>query len=268
MARFISRNRIPIFVFAIFLIIPLLSYAQTLPVPTIDLQLRGARTPGETTLGLQVLFLLAILTLSPSIIIMTTSFIRVSIVLSFIQRALSLQDIPPRAIIMGVSLFLSFFIMQPTLTQINDRALQPYLSGRIGVNDFYGNIEQPMRVFMLGALNSKSGMQNLDLMLQLSKSEQGIRELTRSGNIEEMTAIPTSAIIPAFVLNELTIAFKMGIALFIPFIVIDLIVASALMSMGMIMLPPVMISLPIKLLLFVAVDGWKLLTMQIVNSFG
>ncbi|MEK6795602.1 MAG: flagellar type III secretion system pore protein FliP [Spirochaetota bacterium] len=233
------------------------SFAQSIPIPFVDVRVKEAQSPREVSLGLQILFLLTILSLAPSIVIMVTSFLRVSIVLSFLQRALSLQETPPRAIIMGLSLFLTFFIMQPTLNEMNKRALEPYLAGKIGVNDFFGQVEQPLRKFMLTTLNSKGGMSNLDLFIYLSKK----------GSLKDPASIPTSVIIPAFVINELTVAFKMGIFLFIPFIVIDLIVAAALMAMGMIMLPPVMISLPLKLILFIAVDGWKLISYQLVQSY-
>ena len=234
-------------------------YAQ-IPIPTIDLNVTQAQTPQQVSLGLQILFLLTILSLSPSIIIMTTSFIRVSIVLNFVQRALSLQETPPRALIMGLSLFLTFFIMMPTLTQINREALQPYLNGSIGVNDLYGRGIQPLRMFMFNSLRGENGMKSLSI------SDTNIR-LREIQTVEDLNRIPTIVVVPAFIINELTIAFKMGIYLFIPFIVIDLVVASILMAMGMIMLPPIMISLPLKIILFVAVDGWKLLILQLVQSF-
>ena len=238
-------------------------YGQ-MPIPTIDLNIAQAQTPQQVSLGLQILFLLTILSLSPSIIIMTTSFIRVSIVLNFVQRALSLQETPPRALIMGLSLFLTFFIMMPTLTQINREALQPYLNGSIRVNDLYGRGIQPLRMFMFNSLRGENGMKSLDLFLSISDTNIRLREIQ---TVEDLNRIPTMVVIPAFIINELTIAFKMGIYLFIPFIVIDLVVASILMAMGMIMLPPIMISLPLKIILFVAVDGWKLLILQLVQSF-
>lgn len=235
-----------------------------IPIPTIGLNIQEAQTPQEVSMGLQIIFLLAILSLSPSIIIMTTSFIRVSIVLSFIQRALSLQDTPPRTLIMGLSLFLTFFIMMPTITEINQTALKPYLQGNMGVNDFYSTGMKPIRNFMFNTLRGENGMKSLDLFLSISDTNIRLREIETAADLD---TIPTIVLIPAFIINELTIAFKMGIYLFVPFIVIDLVVASILMAMGMIMLPPVMISLPLKLILFVSVDGWKLLILQLVESF-
>lgn len=235
-----------------------------IPIPTIGLNIGEAQTPGEVSLGLQILFLLTILSLSPSIIIMTTSFIRVSIVLNFIQRALSLQDTPPRTLVMGLSLFLTFFIMMPTISQINSSALQPYLQGNMGVNEFYSNGMKPLRSFMFDTLRGEGGMRSLDLFLSISDSGIALRDIE---SVADLDLVPTMVLIPAFIINEITIAFKMGIYLFVPFIVIDLVVASILMAMGMIMLPPIMISLPLKLILFVAVDGWRLLILQVVESF-
>ena len=154
--------------------------------------------------------------------------------------------------------------MMPTLTQINREALQPYLNGSIGVNDLYGRGIQPLRMFMFNSLRGENGMKSLDLFLSISDTNIRLREIQ---TVEDLNRIPTIVVVPAFIINELTIAFKMGIYLFIPFIVIDLVVASILMAMGMIMLPPIMISLPLKIILFVAVDGWKLLILQLVQSF-
>lgn len=238
--------------------------ANQIPIPTIGLNVTQAQNPQQVSLGLQILFLLTILSLSPSIIIMTTSFIRVSIVLNFVQRALSLQDTPPRALVMGLSLFLTFFIMMPTLTQINRDALQPYLQGTIGVNELYSTGIKPIRMFMFNSLRGANGMKSLDLFLSISGTNIRLRDIQ---TVNDLDSVPTIVVIPAFIINELTIAFKMGIYLFIPFIVIDLVVASILMAMGMIMLPPIMISLPLKIILFVAVDGWRILILQIVQSF-
>ncbi len=241
-------------------------YSQTpsFPIPSIGVNVAEAQTPSEVSLSLQIIFLLAILTLSPSIIMMVTSFIRVSIVLNFVQRALSLQDTPPRAVVMGLSLFLTFFIMTPTITQLNTVALQPYMNGEMNITEFYEKGIDPIRMFMFDTLRGQTGMGSLDLFLSIS--DTGVR-LSDLQSVEDLKKVPTTVLIPAFVLNEITIAFKMGVYIFIPFIVIDLVVASVLMAMGMMMLPPVMISLPLKILLFVAVDGWKILIMQLVESF-
>ena len=210
------------------LLMPIVAYAQDntqIPIPTIGLNVTQAQTPQQVSLGLQILFLLTILSLSPSIIIMTTSFIRVSIVLSFVQRALSLQETPPRALIMGLSLFLTFFIMMPTLTQVNNEALQPYLNGSIGVNELYSRGIHPIRMFMFNSLRGENGMKSLDLFLSISDTNIRLRDIQ---TVDDLNRIPTIVVVPAFIINELTIAFKMGIYLFIPFIVIDLVVASIL----------------------------------------
>ncbi|HQQ50867.1 MAG TPA: flagellar type III secretion system pore protein FliP, partial [Spirochaetota bacterium] len=211
------------------------------------------KTPKDISLSLQILFLLTILTLAPSIIMMMTSFTRVVIVLDFVRRALSLQQMPPTQVIVGLAIFLTIFIMSPTLTEINDKALQPYLKGQINNEEFYNKGMQPLREFMLKQTRKK----DIALFIELAKLE---RPKTQDD-------VPTYCLIPAFMISELKRAFEMGVYIFIPFIVIDMIVASALMAMGMIMLPPIMISLPFKIVLFVLVDGWNLLTYELVRSF-
>ena len=226
-----------------------------LALPYIDLNIREAQNNQEVVLSLQLLFLLAILSLAPSIVILMTSFLRIAIVFDFIKRALSLQQVPPNQILMGIALFLTLFIMWPTLETIYNDSLKPFAEGEIGLEQTYRRAEAPLRLFM---------------HRQMSGDAANIRLFMRMRNLPKpvsLADVPTYILIPAFVLHELTVAFKIGILLFIPFIIIDMVVASTLMSMGMIMLPPVMISLPFKLILFVLVDGWSLLTMEIVKSF-
>jgi flagellar biosynthetic protein FliP len=231
-------------------------------IPFIDLTVRNPADGQEVAFSLQLLLLLTVLSLAPSIIILMTSFLRVSIVLDFIKRALSLQQVPPNQVIMGVSLFLTVLIMWPTFTTIYDRALRPLSAGKINVETAYREAEAPLRLFMFSQMRNRDG--------RLSGGEQNIRLFMAMRGLDSpntLADIPTYVLIPAFILNELTVAFKIGIIIFIPFIVIDMVVASALMSMGMIMLPPVMISMPFKLILFILVDGWAMLTDQIVRSF-
>ena len=209
----------------------------------------------EVAFSLQLLLLLTVLSLAPSIIILMTSFLRVSIVLDFIKRALSLQQVPPNQVILGISLFLTIFIMWPTFSLIYENSLQPLSAGNISVETAFREAEGPLRNFMFRQMGSRP--QNIALFMNM-------RGLERPDGPDD---VPTYVLIPAFILSELTVAFKIGILLFIPFIVIDMVVASALMSMGMIMLPPVMISMPFKLILFILVDGWSLLTNQLINSF-
>jgi flagellar biosynthetic protein FliP len=231
-------------------------------IPFIDLTVRNPSSGQEVAFSLQLLLLLTVLSLAPSIIILMTSFLRVSIVLDFIKRALSLQQVPPNQVIMGVSLFLTVLIMWPTFSVINERSIRRLSAGEINVETAYREAEAPLKEFMFRQMQSRSrglssGERNIELFMAM-------RGLPRPNTLWD---IPTYVLVPAFILNELTIAFKIGIMLFIPFIVIDMVVASALMSMGMIMLPPVMISMPFKLILFILVDGWTLLTGQLIRSF-
>ena len=229
---------------------------EALRIPFLDLSLREPETGQEVAFSLQLLLLLAVLSLAPSIIILMTSFLRIAIVLDFVKRALSLQQVPPNQVLMGIALFLTLFIMWPTLNRIYEESYRPFSDGEIGIQEAYTNFEQPMRLFMYRQIHTNP--ESVRLFMRMS-------DLPRPANLSE---VPTRVLIPAFILHELTVAFKIGILLFIPFIIIDLVVASTLMSMGMIMLPPVMISLPFKLILFVLVDGWGLITRQLVASFG
>ena len=229
---------------------------QALRIPFVSLEIREPTGNEEVALSLQLLLLLSVLSLAPSIIILMTSFLRIAIVFDFVKRALSLQQVPPTQVLMGVALFMTLFIMWPTLTTIYDEAFVPFSEGEIGIEEAYREFEAPVRLFMYR---------------QMSANPDTIRLFMRMGNMPAPATfadVPTHALIPAFILHELTVAFKIGILLFIPFIIIDMVVASTLMSMGMIMLPPIMISLPFKLILFVLIDGWALLTQQLVASFG
>jgi len=184
-----------------------------------------------------------------------TSFLRIAIVLDFIKRALSLQQVPPNQVLMGIALFMTVFIMWPTFTTIYENSFRPLAEGEIGVAQAYREAEAPLRIFMYNQMHSR--IDNIRRFMAM-------RGLDTPNTLAD---VPTYVLIPAFILSELTVAFKIGILLFIPFIVIDMVVASALMSMGMIMLPPIMISMPFKLILFILVDGWGLLTEQLVRSF-
>jgi flagellar biosynthetic protein FliP len=224
-------------------------------VPFIDLSVRNPQNGQEVAFSLQLLLLLTVLSLAPSIIILMTSFLRISIVLDFIKRALSLQQVPPNQVLMGISLFMTIFIMWPTFETVYNNSLRPLSQGELSAEEAYREAEAPLRLFMYRQMAGKPD--NIRLFMAM-------RGLDRPDSLAD---VPTYVLIPAFILNELTVAFKIGILLFIPFIIIDMVVASALMSMGMIMLPPVMISMPFKLILFILVDGWGLLTDQLVRSF-
>lgn len=231
--------------------------AQTaeLPFPFVDVNVRPAEGNREVVLSVQLLLLLTVLAIAPSILILMTCFLRLAIVLDFIKRALSLQNAPPNQVLMGLALFLTVFIMWPTLTDIYENSLKPFGDGSIGLAEMYTKAEKPLRLFMFRQMGNDA--ENIRLFMSMAK-------LAKPATLAD---VPTWVLIPAFVLHEMTVAFKIGILLYVPFIVIDMVVASTLMSMGMIMLPPVMISTPFKLILFVLVDGWGLITMQLVRSF-
>lgn len=224
-------------------------------IPFLDLSLRDAQSNQELALSLQLLLLLGVLSLAPAIMILTTSFLRLAIVFHFVKRALSLQEMPPNQVLAGVALFLTAFIMWPTLEAINRDALQPYANGELDNAQLLQRAERPVRDFMFRQLGDDAD--NIRLFMRL-------RELPKPATRAD---VPTYVLIPAFILHELTVAFKIGVLIFIPFVIIDLVVATTLISMGIIVLPPVLISLPFKLLLFVLVDGWDLLTMQVIGSF-
>jgi len=223
--------------------------------PYIDLNVREAQTNKEVSLSIQLLLLLTVLALAPSIVVLMTSFLRIAIVFDFVKRALSLQQVPPNQVLMGIALFLTIFIMWPTFMDIYNNAFKPFSEDKIPIEELYSKAESPLRLFMFKQLHGN--YENVKLFMNMQK-------LPRPKTDKD---VPTYILIPAFVLNEMTIAFKIGIYLFIPFIIIDMVVASTLMSMGMIMLPPVMISMPFKLILFVLINGWDLLIRQLVESF-
>ncbi|MEB3237713.1 MAG: flagellar type III secretion system pore protein FliP [Candidatus Sericytochromatia bacterium] len=203
--------------------------------------------------SLQLLALLTVLSLAPAILVMMTAFTRIVIVLSFTRQALGTQAMPPNQVMVGLALFLTLFVMTPTLQRIQKDALEPYQTGRITQGQALKAAEGPIRAFML----RQTRQRDLGLFVRLAKIERPRRP----------SDIPTWVVVPAFVTSELKTAFQMGFTLYLPFLVIDLVVSSILMSMGMMMLPPVMVSLPFKLILFVLVDGWHLLARGLVQSF-
>ncbi len=223
------------------------------PLPKITLGVESAQKGSDVAVSLQILLLLTVLTLAPSIIMMMTSFARTVIVFSFLRHALSLPQIPPNQIIIGLSLFMTLFIMYPTWNTMYTEGIKPYVENKTDLDTAYKKSIQPLREFMLRQTRDK----DLALFVHMAK-------MPKPATVDE---IPTHVVIPAFIISELRIAFQIGFLLFIPFLVIDMVVASLLMSMGMMMLPPVMISLPFKVLLFVLVDGWYLLVMSLMQSF-
>jgi flagellar biosynthetic protein FliP len=223
------------------------------PLPSVKIAIGSAASPQDVSLTLQILFLLTVLSLAPAILMLTTSFTRIVIVLSFLRQALGTQNIPPNQVLLGLALFLTFFNMNPVFTQVNDQALQPYLRGEIKQELALKKALAPMRDFMFRQTRQK----DLALFVYLSKSP-------RPATPDD---VPTLVLIPSFVISELKTAFQMGFLIYIPFLIIDMVVASTLMSMGMLMLPPVTISLPFKILLFVLIDGWHLIVRSLMTSF-
>jgi flagellar biosynthesis protein FliP len=230
------------------------AWGAPVPLPSLNIGVGTATRPGEVATTVQIFLLLTVLSLAPSLLIMTTSFTRIVVVLSFLRTAMGTQQAPSNQIILALALFLTFFIMTPVWQQINQEAYQPFKSGVISQEQAFDKAVAPVRKFMLAQTREK----DLALFVSLSKQE-------RPRNADE---IPTLTIIPAFMISELRTAFQIGFLIYIPFIVIDMVVASVLMSMGMMMLPPVMISMPFKILLFVLVDGWGLVIGSLVKSFG
>jgi flagellar biosynthetic protein FliP len=224
-----------------------------LPVPALKIGLGEAKNPGEVSTLLQILMLLTVLSLAPAILIMMTSFTRLAIVFSFLRHAIGTQQMPPNQIILGLALFLTFFIMTPVWQTVKETAWDPYMNKKITQEQALEAAAKPVRSFMFKQTREK----DLALFINLAK-------ITKPKNTED---IPTMVLIPAFMISEMKTAFQIGFVLFLPFLVIDLVVSSVLLSMGMMMLPPVMIALPFKVLLFVLVDGWHLIVGSLVKSF-
>jgi flagellar biosynthetic protein FliP len=228
--------------------------AEPLSVPTVSVGLGKVSKPGDVSTALQIFLMITVLSVAPGLLIMTTSFTRVVVVLSFLRTAIGTPQAPSNQIVISMALFLTFYIMSPIWQQINTDAYKPYKAGVISQEQALEKAVYPVRKFMLSQVREK----DLALFLSLSK-------MPRPKNAND---IPTLTIIPAFMISELHTAFQIGFLIYIPFLVVDMVVASVLMSMGMMMLPPVMISLPFKLLLFILVDGWSLVIGSIVKSFG
>ncbi|WP_420872082.1 flagellar type III secretion system pore protein FliP [Cohnella rhizosphaerae] len=220
--------------------------------PIIDISLGDGTQPvGASSLSL--LLMLTVLSLAPSILVLMTSFTRIVIVLGFVRTSLGTQTTPPNQVLIGLALFLTFFIMAPTISQVNEQAVQPYLKGEISQTVALEKASVPMKAFMYKHTREK------DLLLFLN--------YTKTAKPASYQDIPITVLVPAYAISELKTAFQMGFMIFIPFLVIDMVVASTLMAMGMMMLPPVMISLPFKILLFVLVDGWYLIVKSLLTSF-
>ena len=224
-------------------------------MPSISLQLAAGQTePEKVSVFLEILFLLTVLSVAPAIVLTVTSFTRIIIVFSFLRHAMGTQQMPPNQVLAGLAIFMTVAIMAPIGKQINDQALQPYLNEEIGYKEALKLAEQPLRKFLFKHTREK----DLSIFFSIAKME-------RPRNKED---VPTMILIPAYLISELKTGFQIGFLLYIPFLILDMVVASILLSMGMMMLPPVMISMPFKILLFVMVDGWNLLVGSLVNSFS
>jgi flagellar biosynthetic protein FliP len=241
-------------VLAAFLAVPAAAWAQGLPIPTIKIGVGEAKDAGEVSILIQILILLTVLSLAPAILIMMTSFTRLVVVFSFLRHALGTQQMPPNQILIGLSLFLTFFIMTPVWSTVHEKALVPYQEKKITQGQAVDEALKPVRQFMFKQTREK----DLALFVNMAK-------IAKPKNKEE---IPTTVLLPAYMISELKTAFQIGCLLYIPFLIIDMVVSSILLSMGMMMLPPVMISLPFKALLFVLVDGWNLIVGSLVKSFN
>ena len=221
--------------------------------PFITIDMDETQNPGKMAVVMQIFLLMTILSLAPAILIMLTSFTRIVIVLSLLRRALGTMQAPPNQVLIGLALFLTFFIMTPVWQNINQNALQPYLDDKIGQQQAFQNAAEPLRKFMFKQTREK----DLALFVDIAKVERP----------QDVDDIPISVLIPSFIISEVKTAFQIGLMLYVPFLIIDMVVASVLLSMGMMMLPPIMVSLPFKLMLFVLADGWYLLVGSLVKGF-
>jgi len=219
----------------------------------LNLGLESAAQPQDVDSSIKILFAITLLTLAPSIILLMTSFTRIVIVLSFVRSALSLQGTPANQILIGLSLFMTYFIMEPVWAKIDQQALQPYKAKQISSEQALTEAAKPLRFFMLSQTRPK----DVELVAAMNRQE-----------IRSSDELPLKVVVPAFIISELRTAFTMGFLLFVPFILIDLVVATVLMSMGMMMMPPATVALPLKILLFVLVDGWSLITRSLLQSFA
>jgi len=239
-----------------FLAIQLFSSSSLAQVtlPNVSLGFKTTENPAEVVSAIKVVLMMTVLTLAPAILIMMTSFTRIIIVLSFLRQAIGVQQMPPNQLLVGLALFLTFFIMGPSFTQMNQNGIQPYLAGKINQDQAVDETLAPLRKFMFG----QTRPQDLSLFVRLSKINTP----------KTLADVPTMVLVPSFVISELKTSFQIGFIIFLPFLVIDMVAASVLMAMGMMMLPPVVISLPLKVMLFVLVDGWSLIIGSMVSSFG
>ncbi|HIC96837.1 MAG TPA: flagellar type III secretion system pore protein FliP [Aquificaceae bacterium] len=235
--------------------LPLVAIAQESPIPPIELRIGE----GNLDTSLRLLILLTVLALAPSILIMTTSFIRIVVVLSVLRQALGIPQVPPNQVIISLALFLTFFIMRPVFENINENALSPYMREEISDREFFERASGYVKGFMI----NQTRKDTLGIFLEVANLSE-----EEKARIESPRDIPLSILVPAFIVSELTTAFEIVFLLYIPFLIVDLVVASILISMGIIMIPPQIISLPFKIMLFVLASGWELVILALVRSYG
>ncbi len=226
---------------------------KTIALPKVSLEVGKATKPDDVAVTLQILFLMTILSLAPALFILTTSFTRIIVVLHFLKQAMGTPQMPPSQVLVGLAMFLTFFVMAPVWNKVNTVALQPYLNNQVTMTEAYNRGVEPLREFMF----KQTREEDLALFVKMARLEKP----------ESRADLPTYVLIPAFAISELRAGFQIGFLVFIPFLIIDVVIASALMSMGMMMLPPVMISMPFKILLFILVDGWHLVVGSILTSY-
>ncbi|UCD17096.1 MAG: flagellar type III secretion system pore protein FliP [Candidatus Zixiibacteriota bacterium] len=238
---------------ALIVILLFATAGQAQSIPKVSVEVGESETPGDLSVTLQIILLMTVLTLAPSIILMVTSFIRLTVVLGFLRQAMGTQQLPPNQLILSLALILTFFIISPVANKAYNEGLKPYLAEEISKEEAYEKGLTPFKEFMLAQTREK----DLGLFVNISGME-------RPNSSDD---IPLHVLIPGFVLSELRTGFQIAFLVFVPFLIIDMIVASVLMSMGMMMLPPIIVALPFKILLFVLVDGWYLLVKSLVESF-
>lgn len=230
--------------------------SQEIPFPKITIGVSPGEQPSDLVVTLEILLLLTVLTLAPSILILFTSFTRIVIVFSFLRNGLGTRQAPPNQVLIGLALFLTVLIMQPVWTQIYEDAIKPYMAEEIGYQEMFQRAYLPVKNFMISQLKIHKNEDNVFMLAEATKMK-----------VDNINDAPPSVLIPAFVLGEIEVGFKMGVILYLPFILVDMLVSSILLAMGMIMVPPILISLPFKVLLFVVVNGWDLLVRGLIQSF-
>jgi flagellar biosynthesis protein FliP len=253
--QFHKLLKVFILVVVLMLCLTAVGYAQQKPIaiPKISLEVGKSNNPQDVAITLQILFLMTVLSLAPALFILTTAFTRIIVVFYFLKQAMGTPQMPPAQVLVGLAMFLTFFVMAPTWNKVYDTALQPYLNNKMTMNDAYDRGIQPVREFMF----KHTREEDLGLFVKMSQMP---KPATRA-------ELPTYVIVPAFAISELRAGFQIGFLIFVPFIIIDMVVASVLMSMGMMMLPPTTISLPFKILLFILVDGWHLIIGSVLASY-